>query len=382
MTAPIEIHGFCEPHFAALLDAFRENFEKGYEIGASLAVTHHGKPVVDLWAGHADKAHTRPWDEDSIAGVASTTKIPTTLSFLMLIDRGLVALDAPVATYWPEFGAGGKSHVTVRDALTHSAGVPGFEPPVPFEAMFDWDSITRHVAAQPHWFDGRRVVCYHAHTYGFILGEIMRRVDGRGPSQFFREEIADKAGIDFQIGLRSRDDLARLAPMDSLVARPRRAPGSDTNAVAARVERSIVMADPGVRTTWEYRRADIPSVSGYANARSIARLCAIGAQRGELDGVRYLSEDIVDEAAREQVYAEDPILGWVRLGLGFGLHSKEYPAPSPTSFHWGGFGGSYGIADPAAGISCGYAMNNMFAGWYDRRSARIWAALGQVIANL
>jgi CubicO group peptidase (beta-lactamase class C family) len=155
---PIDIQGVCDERFLPLQDAFRENFEKGYEIGASLAVTRHGRPVVDLWAGHIDKQRTRPWEKDTIAPVASTTKIALTLSFLMLVDRGLVDLDATIAKYWSEFAAGGKAHVTVREALTHSAGVPGFDPPVPLEAMLDWDRITAHIAAETHWFDGRRVV--------------------------------------------------------------------------------------------------------------------------------------------------------------------------------------------------------------------------------
>jgi CubicO group peptidase (beta-lactamase class C family) len=218
------------------------------------------------------------------------------------------------------------------------------------------------------------VLCYHGWTYGFLLGEIMRRVDGRKPAQFFREEIAEKADIDFQMGLVSQHDCARLAAEDwlwpSLGAR-------------AAVWNSFALDVPALRINWEDRRAEVPAANGYANGRSIARVCAIGALGGELDGVRFLSESILAEAAREQIYAECPVLGWVRFGLGFGLHSKEFPAPSPTTLQWGGWGGSVGMMDPAAKFSYGYATNHHVVGPLDdARRVRLRQALGEVITRL
>lgn len=374
-----EIHGFCDERFHPLRDTFSKNFDDGLEVGASLAVTHQGKTVVDLWAGYADWNETQPWLHDTIVPVMSTTKIPMTLSFLMLIDRGLVELDAPIARYWSEFAAGGKAHVTVRDALTHSAGVPGFDPPVRFEDQVDWDRMTANIARQAHWFGGQRVVFYHGQTYGFILGEIMRRVDGRKPSQFFREEIAQKAGIDFQMCLRAQDDCRRLARDDFAV------PPVDVEAadpLVARFNRGLVIEGEPF-WTWACRSADMPSSNGFGNGRSIARVCAIAAMGGELDGVRYLSEKTIAQASSEQIYAKDPYLGgWVRLGLGFGLNSNEFRAPSPTAFHWGGMGGSFGIMDPGNRISCGYAMNNLVDGAFDRRSRRLWRSLGSLLDRL
>src|SRR5665213_2654467 len=376
----VEINGFCDERFLPLKDAFRANFENGLEVGASFAVTHRGKPVVDSWAGHADWNRTRVWEKDTIVLLYSTSKIPLIMSFLLLVDRGLVDLDVPVATYWPEFAAGGKSHVTVRDALTHRAGVPGFEPPVPFEALHDWDGITAHIAAEAHWFDSESVLCYHAITYGFVLGEIIRRVSGRGPSQFFREEIADKAGIDLQLGLRSQAERARLAQNGYL-----NPPGGmmTRHPLARRVTESVGQGD---WTTWENQRSDVPASNGYGNARAVARLCTIGAMGGVLDGVHYLSQKTVDEASREQVFAEEPHVGWLRLGLGFGLHSDGFPAPTSTCFHWGGYGGSFGIMDQATGIGCGYAMNNLIVPEQDiAEEPRYWRmskALGSVMAGL
>ena len=352
-----EIHGFCEVRFQPLADAFRANFDAGLELGASLAVTFKGRMVLDQWAGWADRAGTRPWESDTIVNVFSTSKIMIAIAALLVVDRGLIDLDAPIARYWPDFAQGGKGEVTVRDAFTHQAGVPGFIPPVPFTALHDWDAITAHIAAQPHGFDGRKVVCYHQMTYGFVLGELIRRTDGRRPAQFFREEIAEPAGADVQFGLASNSELSRLAelrfpdiPAEGFTGIY--APGGPYAKIADSVA-------PGNWTSWERISADIPASVGLCNGRSIARICAIMAMGGELDGRRYLSNRMVQEAASEQVYAEDITVGWIKEGLGFGLDSPEFPAPSSTCIHWGGYGGSWGLADLKTGLSLGYAPNNL-----------------------
>jgi CubicO group peptidase (beta-lactamase class C family) len=378
MTAPIS--GFCEDRFAPLKDAFSAHFDQGLELGASLAVTHREKLVVDLWGGWADPARTRPWERDTIVPVASTTKIMIIIAALMLVDRGLIELDAPIARYWPEFAQGGKVGVTVRDAFTHQAGVPGFEPPAPYEAMYDWAGITARLAAQPHWFDGRRRVIYHGLTYGFPLGELIRRVDGRAPSRFFREEIADKTGADFQMGLTSKSDLPRVADILFPTAPP--SPPA-AGSLLARLLAS--WSRPVAPTSWEYRSAVVPAAVGFGNGRSIARVCAILAMGGELDGERYMSGAMVEEAATEQAYGECPYLGWVKLGLGFGLDSKEYPYPSPTTFGWGGFGGSWGVMDPRTGVSVGYAPNNWSLepdGVVDPRLQNLSIALEKLLPGL
>jgi CubicO group peptidase (beta-lactamase class C family) len=348
----MEIHGFCEERFQPLKDSFRANFDAGLELGASLALTHRGKMVVDIWGGYTDRNETRPWQKDTIVNVFSATKIMATISALMLVDRGLIDLDAPIARYWPEFSQRGKAAITVRDAFTHQAGVPGFDLPVSFEALHDWDGITAHIAAGPHWFDGRKVLIYHPVTFGFLLGELIRRVDGRKPAQFFREEIASKVGADFQIGLSSKSDVSRVAEL-RFPADPLPLPkGSLT-------EKVFTSVGPGDWTSWERLSADIPAASGIGNGRSIAQVCAIVALGGEYKGTRYLSKKMTELAAEEQVYDQDPAFGWLRMGLGFGLHSEQFPAPTPTSFHWGGYGGSWGLMDPKIGVSLGYAPNNM-----------------------
>jgi CubicO group peptidase (beta-lactamase class C family) len=347
----IQIHGFCDKRFQPLKDAFIANFDAGLELGASLALTYQGKTVVDLWAGWADAEQTRPWGEDTIVGVASTTKIAAIICMLMVVDRGLVELDAPVVKYWPEFAQGGKEAVTVRDALTHQAGVPAYDPVLTYEDLRDWDKVTVNIAAQTHRFGGERRVCYHLATYGFILGELLRRVDGRRPARFFREEIADKIGADFSIGLGAKGDLERLANVRYPDVR---LPPPESPLMAYILAAFLFAPD----LSWESLSIENPSGIGFGNGRSIARVCSILAMRGELDGRRYLSGTLVDEAAREQVSGEDPHMGWVSYGLGFGLHSPMFRAATPTSFHWGGYGGSWGLMDPKAGVSLGYAPNN------------------------
>ena len=274
----------------------------------------------------------------------------------MLVDRGQIDLDATVATYWPEFATGGKERVTVREGLTQRAGVPGFEPPVAPSFLYDWDDACARLAREEHWFGGESLICYHTLTFGFLLGEIMRRVDGRLPSRFFREEIAEPAGLDLAFGMHTDAEAARTAEMDYL-----RPPGTfmTRNELARCVTESAGKTDPAVWRGQPWRLAEIPAANGYGNARSMARLGAIAASGGALEGRRYLSRAIIDVATTERAHGVDAYLGEVSLGLGFGLNSPGFPTPTPTTFHWGGYGGSFCMMDQASGFACAYAMNNL-----------------------
>lgn len=382
---PTEIHGFCEPRFQPLKDAFRQNFEDGLELGASIGATWKGEPVVDLWAGHRDAAKSKLWEKDTIVGVRSLTKIATTLSFFMLIDRGLVDIDKPVAAYWPEFAAGGKAHVTVREAMTNRAGVPGFDPPLTFQKSMDWNTATSNIANCPHWFEGRPKMLYHAFTYGLILGEIMRRVDGRKPAQFFREEIAAKADIDFQMGLRAESELERMA---EIVMDPAPA-GEHLDPLVRRLVGSFQPPDVNPDmidvNSWDFIRSfDNPSGGGNSNGRSLAHMGAIAAMGGTLDGIRYFSPKLSELAATEQAYDYDDYIGAkVSMGLGcFGLASKDFQLPPPRSFHWGGFGGSLTVMDATTQFSFGYAMNHFMGAHGDARQMRFWDALREATDGL
>jgi CubicO group peptidase (beta-lactamase class C family) len=376
-----EMSGTWGRRFWPLAEAFRDNFDQGLELGASLAVTWRGRTVVDVWGGWADVERTRSWRKDTIVQVFSTTKIMIVTAVLILVDRGKIDLDAPVARYWPEFAQGGKGEVTVRDFLTHRGGVPGFRPQVGFEDLHDWKRMTAQLAAQPHWFGGKKVICYHAVTYGYVLGELIRRVTGRSPARFFRDEVARPAGADFQLGLTSRSDVRRVALLDLMAAGP--PPGMEVNPLAMELIGDALAN--GDLMSWGRLSAVMPGANGYGNGRSIARVCATFAMNGKVRGHRFMSPAMVAEAATEQVYGDDLYIGRISWGLGFGLNSPDYPAPSPTAFHWGGAGGSWGVMDPKAQVSLGYAPNRLLGGAgaaLDPRLARLSAALSALLPGL
>ena len=200
--ADLEIHGFCDEKFAAVREAFARNFDEFGDVGASFAATVEGEFVVDLWAGHADKARTRAWERDTIVNVYSTTKTMSFLSALVLADRGQLDFHAKVTDYWPEYGASGKENTEVRHFMSHAAGVPGFDPALATAAeLYDWELCTDNLAAQKPWWEPGAQSGYHAITQGYLIGELVRRITGRSIGAFFREEIATPLGADFHIGM-------------------------------------------------------------------------------------------------------------------------------------------------------------------------------------
>jgi CubicO group peptidase (beta-lactamase class C family) len=357
-------------------EAFAANFDAGREVGATFAATLEGEPIVDLWAGHADRATTRAWERDTIVNVFSTTKAMIATCAHMLVDRGLLDVDAPVVRYWPEFGAGGKGAMPVRFLLSHTAGLAGLSTPMPVEALFDWERMTAALAAETPWWEPGTANGYHAMTYGFLVGELIRRVTGVSPGTFFRDEVARPLAADFHIGLPASED-ARVAEM---IGPPRAALGDaalDRDTIAGRV-----LANPPLRPEYanrlDWRRAEIPAANGHGNARSVARVLSVLACGGALDGVRLLGETTLRRAIEQQAYAKDLVLGRkFRWGLGFMLTSDELPlGPNPHVFGHGGWGGSLGFADLDARVSWAYVMNRMSPGTTgDSRAAGMIGAL-------
>lgn len=360
-----EIHGTCEPRFAAVRDAFVANFDAGREVGASFAATLGGESVVDLWAGDADAARTRPWQRDTIVNLFSTTKAVTALAAHILVDRGQLDLDAPVARWWPEFAAHGKQAITPRQLLSHTAGLAAVRAPLTVDAFYDWPAMTAALAAETPWWEPGTANGYHALSYGYLVGELIRRIDGRTPGAFVRDEIAGPLGADFHLGLPAGED-ARVADMVP--------PTAAESAIAASVVRppeslyAAVMGNPPIQpeiaNTPAWRRAEIPAANGHGNARSVARIMAALAGGGTLDGVRLLSRQTIEQAITEQIYSQDLVLNFpIRWGLGFMLNSPTLPlSPNEHTFGHGGWGGSLGFADLDAGASWAYVMNKMTPG--------------------
>jgi len=373
----VEIQGHCAPRFAKVKDAFAKNFAVENEYGASFAATLNGELVVDLWGGHADRARSRPWRRDSLANVWSTTKAMTAICAHMLLDRGQLELDRPVASYWPEFAAAGKERLPVRYLFSHQAGLAGVSEPLPAEAVLDWNRFTSALAAQaPLWEPGMRSG-YHAITFGHLLGELVRRIDGRSLGAFFRDEVTSKLGAEFWIGLPESEEakVAEMIPPDPPAPLSEPPQPGDSN-----YELRHALANPRVTqeiaNTRAWRAAEVPAANGQANARGVARVMSAFACGGSVDGVRLLGEPSVDRALTEQCYGRDLVLGPMRWGLGLMLVSKDLPlSPNPRTCGHGGWGGSFGLADCDARASLAYVMNRMSAGTTgDKRLGRLLRA--------
>lgn len=380
----VDVHGFVKPGFEPVRDAFAANFEKGLEAGASCAVTRDGEFVVDLWAGEADPTG-RPWEEDTIVNVYSTTKTMAAISVLVLADRGLIDLSAPVATYWPEFAQNGKEGVTVSHVMSHSAGLSGFDPGIPdAEFLYDWDACCERLAAQAPWWEPGTASGYHAVTQGYLQGEIVRRVTGKTIGTFFREEIAGPLGADFHIGLPASEDarVGELVVPKFGLGEGAGAPAPDSIAAKTFGGAALTAKEPRTR---EWRGAEIPAAGGTGNARSVARVHSALACGGTVDGVTLMSEAGVERAREEQVRGKDLVMGVpLAFGNGFGLNDASFPiSPNPRAFFWGGWGGSLAIIDLDARASIAYVMNRMEANLMgDPRGGTIAAAaFGALMAD-
>jgi len=348
----IEIHGHCDPMFQQVGDVFQKNFDDGLEVGASVAVTLDGELAVDLWAGLRDEEKQTPWEKDTIALVFSSTKIPTALVGLMLVDQGKLDIDLPVAHYWPEFAARGKEKVLVRHCFTHSAGVPTFDPPIAFSLQYDWEAVTQRLADQALLFEPGDGTGYHGVTFGFLVGELIRRVTGMTPGQYLKSEVTSKTGIDFHIGC-TMDEISRRAtiiPMEDREA-------AEEGTLPWKSQHALL---PPAWQGLECLTSEQPANNGMGNGRSMAELGAILALNGEYKGVRFLSPETIDLILTEQSYEKDKIVEEpIRFGFGFGLNSAEFPCASDASMHWGGAGGSFMVADRHYKSSIGYVMNRM-----------------------
>jgi CubicO group peptidase (beta-lactamase class C family) len=352
----MQTNGTCGPAFEAVHNAFIANFDAGNELGASVAVTIDGAPVVDLWAGLAS-TDGRPWVEDTIVNVYSSTKTMASLCVLMLADRGKLDLDAPVATYWPEFAQNGKGGVLVSHVMAHSAGLPGFDPPLEVADLYDWKKVCDNLAAQAPWWEPGTAVGYHAVTQGYLQGELVRRVDGRTLGTFFREEVAGPLGADFHIGLDAANDgrVADLVPPKNLLNE------GYSGAVAERMAAGGPPLDATEPMTRAWRGAEIPAANGQGNARSMARIHSVLACGGALDGVRLLSEKTLARVLEVQIEGNDLALNVpMRFGMGYGLPGELLPLPNKRVFFWAGWGGSIALIDLDARMSVAYAMNRMF----------------------
>ncbi|MER5398188.1 serine hydrolase domain-containing protein [Streptomyces sp. NPDC002599] len=346
-----DVRGFCDPGFAAVREALAALLGKD-DVGASAAVYIDGEPVVDLWGGYADANRSVGWERDTLTGVNSTTKNMVALCVLILADRGELDLSAPVAAYWPEFAAAGKENVLVRHVLSHTAGLPDLSGPTAVEELYDWESVTAGLAAQaPEWEPGT-AAGYHSLTFGFLVGEVVRRITGRGLGEFFAEEVAEPLGADFHIGLSSGHDhrVAPLIPPPSLTDAYAASAPPGPDGTRRENTGAVVRVKDANSVPW--RRAQIPAVNGFGNARSVALVQSVLANQGSAGGVRLLSPQGCEPAWQEVFRGDDRVLGTpMSWTAGFGKFGD--------TFGWGGWGGSLVVSDPGSRMTVAYVMNQM-----------------------
>jgi CubicO group peptidase (beta-lactamase class C family) len=358
------VNGRCDSRFDKLAAALADELSTGNEVGAAIAIDIDGESVVDIWGGHADEANTVPWTEDTIVNVWSSTKTVTSLVGLMLADRGLLDLDAPVATYWPEFAANGKAGVLVRHLLSYTSGVAGWQEPMSTEDLFDWDKATSMLAAQAPWWEPGAASGYHALNYGFLIGELVRRTAGTSLKDFVRDGIAGPLEADFQIGARP-EDAGRIAelippppfdiPFDQL---PEDNPMRKTLTNPA--------PEATIAHTRAWREADLGAVNGHANARSLARMLSPVSLGGKANGVQLLSETTLKRIFDVQSHGLDLVLAApLKMGIGYCISTPEVipflPADEMVCF-WGGWGGSMVLMNPDRRATATYVMNKMGQG--------------------
>ncbi|MEU6211061.1 serine hydrolase domain-containing protein [Streptomyces sp. NPDC047023] len=362
----MDIQGVVAEGFEPVRDAFVRNFEVLGDRGAAVSVYRDGRKVVDLWGGTRDADGTEPWTEDTAQVVRSATKGVAAAVPLLLHQRGLLDPDAPVASYWPEFKAGGKERVLVRDLLAHRAGVPALDRGLTAAEAADGVSGPAAVAAQhPSWEPGT-AHGYHAQTYSWLLSELVLRVTGRTLGSVLAEDIAEPLGVDFWIGLPDAEvhRVGRVAPVDPpetagvLRTRPRRNVSEAYADPASLTRRAFAAIDPlPDENAPAYRAAELPASNGIGTARGLARFYAATIGVVE-DGARIFTPATTELAAREHSAGPDRVLVVnTRFGAGYMLHGPASPLLSPASFGHPGRGGSLAFADPEAGIGFGYVTN-------------------------
>ncbi len=353
-------------------EAFAANFADRGETGAAACLVVQGTVVADMWGGLAGPG-PRPWRRDTLVNVFSVGKGLIAVCAARLAGQRRLDPDAPVASYWPEFAAAGKAGITVRQLLSHQAGLPALRDPLPDGSMLDWATMTASLAAEPPWWPPGTGHGYHVNTFGFLAGELIRRVAGMTVGAMLRDEVARPLGADVHIGLPAAEH-GRVA--EFIWPEP---PGAALAAAEAGPARRMILnaylnppglSGAGVVNTAAWRAAEVPSANAHASAAGVARLYAALAGGGAVDGVRVVDSGALADAVAEQVNGDDLVLQRPsRFGLGFQLTQPDRPlGPGPRTFGHFGAGGSVGLCDPEAGVAFGYVTNQMGPRWRNPRN--------------
>ncbi len=357
--SPIGIHGHVAPGFEPLREAFEANFSKHEDTGGACCLYLGGEPVVDLWGGVADETGT-PWTRDTVQLVFSATKGVTAICAHLLVERGELDLDRPIADYWPEFGENGKGEIPVRWALSHKAGLAAVDGDLTLDQVLAWDPVVRAIAAQePNWPPGT-AHGYHARSFGWIVGEIVRRITGRSLGRFLADEVAGPLGLDLWVGLpaNERARCARIVPPSGGLASVASLLGAGTLTARVMSGPSGLFAYDEMWNRDDILAAEMPSSNGVTNARSLAKLYA--SLIGEVEGRRLLRADTIEAARTPHAVGSDKVLFIPSsYGLGFMLPPALAPGCAPGSFGHPGAGGTLAFADPESGVAFGFVTTRM-----------------------
>ncbi len=374
MDTSLPIDGHCDPEFERVRHAFTDNFEHHGDHGAAICVFVNGVRKVDLWGGYSDSNRTIPWQSDTLVSVASVSKAMTALCIHHLVEQKQLDLNRPVHYYWPEFGRAGKMGIPARWLLTHQAGLPGLRRDMPTESLFDWATNIHYLSIESPWWPPGSRHGYHALTYGFLLGELIRRISGITPGNYFHQYIAEPLGADFFIGVPESED-----PRIAQVLPPKPLPGGEKtfldslkrhpNSMAGRAFLNPARPAELLNTT-AWRRAEIPATNGHGSARSIATVFNALSPADSPDHRMLLHPKTLMEASRQHIAGMDMVLAMpVRFGLGFMLqhpktrHTSGTPfGPNPQAYGHPGTGGHVGFVDPVARVAFGYVCNQQQMG--------------------
>ncbi len=375
-----DLHGTIDSRFEPLAEILQVQLESDYDLGASLAVAVDGQIVTDCWGGWADEPRTEPWQTDTITNVWSTTKTMTALCALILIDRGLLDPSEKVATYWPEFGINGKKDIEVRHIMSHTSGVSAWAQPVTVDDILDDDKATDMLARQEPWWQPGTASGYHALNQGHLVGEVIRRIDGRGLKQFFAEEVAGPLGADFSIGA-PESERGRIS---NVIPPPPLPMPEEIDLESVMIKTFTGPApDASIANTAAWRDATIGAANGHGNARSVATIQAAVSNGGRAGDTQLLTSNTTARIFERQSTGVDLVLGLpVSFGLGYALAdpTDAFGVTSGQVCYWGGWGGSIVINDLDHRITMAYMMNRMQAGLVgNNTSVALYTALRSIL---
>ena len=374
------ISGRCDSAFEPVRTAFAENFARRGETGGALCVTIGGRVVADLCGGWTAADQLTRWQPDTLVNIFSVGKGLMAVLAARLAGSGRLDTDATVSAYWPEFGAAGKGSVTVRQLISHQAGLPAVRRRLPAAAMLDWRLMTGAIAAQEPWWEPGTAHGYHVNTFGFAVGEVLRRASGRTVGTLLREELAGPLDADVHIGLPAAEH-GRVAEFAWPAVPPAEAERPELDGDQLMEYNAYFnpsgLSGAGVVNTPGWREAELPSTNGHGTARGVARVYAALAAGGAAGGIRVVDAHALAEATTEQVYGQDRVLHRPsRFGLGFQLTQPERPIGRGTgAFGHFGAGGSLGFCDPQAAVSFGYVTGQMGPRWQNPRNRALIDAL-------